>query len=102
MVYQQKMEADVFEVNKDGDCTIFKGDICGPIAQTMNELMFQLVVSKWRNAFDGLKETKDYKFLSAAGSFMKTMVIFNSKFVILLLLAQQIYGGCINEHFFAC
>lgn len=71
---KQKMEADVFEVNKDGDCTIFKGDVCGPIAQTMNELMFQLVVSKWRNAFDGLKETKDYKFLSAAGSLMKTMI----------------------------
>lgn len=41
----------------------------------MNESMFQLVISKWRYAFDGLKETHDYKFLSAAGSLLKIMVI---------------------------
>lgn len=41
----------------------------------MNESMFQLVISKWRSAFDALKETHDYKFLSAAGSLMKNMVI---------------------------
>lgn len=50
------------------------GDICGPIAATLNDLMFQLVIVKWRNAFEGLKETHDYKFVSAAGSLMKIMV----------------------------
>lgn len=57
------------------DNTLFGGDICGPIAATMNESMFQLVILKWRNAFEGLKETHDYKFVSAAGSLMKIMVI---------------------------
>lgn len=60
--------------NEYADSTFFKGDICGPIAATMNEAMFLLVVLKWRNAFDGLKETNDYKFLSAAGSLMKNMI----------------------------
>uniref|UniRef100_A0A2N9IHE7 Reverse transcriptase zinc-binding domain-containing protein n=1 Tax=Fagus sylvatica TaxID=28930 RepID=A0A2N9IHE7_FAGSY len=60
--------------DKDADSTIFRGDICGPIAESMNESMFQLVFLKWRNAFDGLKETNDYKFLSAAGSLMKNMI----------------------------
>lgn len=60
-------------VTRDGS-TLFKGNICGPIAETLNESMFQLVVSKWRNAFDGLKMTNDYKFLSAAGSLMKTLI----------------------------
>ncbi|KAF5467568.1 hypothetical protein F2P56_017379 [Juglans regia] len=40
----------------------------------MNEPMFQLVILKWRSAFEGLKETNNYKFLSAAGSLMKTMI----------------------------
>ncbi|XP_065868889.1 uncharacterized protein [Euphorbia lathyris] len=60
------------------DCdehTLFKGDVCGPIAASMNESMFLLVISRWRSAFDGLKETKDYKFLSAASSIMKTMIL---------------------------
>ncbi|XP_057950492.1 uncharacterized protein LOC131145435 isoform X2 [Malania oleifera] len=56
------------------DSTLFKGDICGPIAASMNESMFLLVTSKWRSAFDGLKETNNYKFLSAAGSLMKIMI----------------------------
>lgn len=46
-----------------------------PIAATMNEAMLLLVVFKWRNAFDGLKKTNDYKFLSAAGPLMKNMVL---------------------------
>lgn len=57
------------------DSTFFKGNICGPIAASMNESMFILVISKWRYAFEGLKETNDYKFLSAAGSLVKIMVI---------------------------
>ena len=65
-------------VNEYADSTFFKGDMCGPIAATMNEAMFLLVVLKWRNAFDGLKETNDYKFLSAAGSLMTNMVTFTS------------------------
>ncbi|KAL6533264.1 hypothetical protein OROMI_027376 [Orobanche minor] len=56
------------------DNTLFKGNICGPIAETMNESMFLMVVSKWRFAFEGLKQTNDYKFLSAAGSLVKTMI----------------------------
>ncbi|KFK26897.1 hypothetical protein AALP_AA8G307700 [Arabis alpina] len=51
-----------------------KSDICAPIAATINDRMFMLVISKWRCAFDGLKETKDFKFLSAAGSLLKTML----------------------------
>ncbi|XP_073109120.1 uncharacterized protein [Elaeis guineensis] len=52
----------------------FHGNLCGPIAATMNEAMFLLVMSKWREAFEGLKETSDYKSLSAAGSLMKNMI----------------------------
>ncbi|KAJ0267230.1 Timeless family protein [Hirschfeldia incana] len=51
-----------------------KSDICAPIAATINDRMFSLVISKWRSAFDGLKETKDFKFLSAAGSLVKIML----------------------------
>ncbi|RAL51437.1 hypothetical protein DM860_010939 [Cuscuta australis] len=62
-------------VNCHSDDTLFPGSICGPIAETLNESMFQLVNHKWRYAFDTLKETNDCKFLSAAGSFMKTMLL---------------------------
>uniref|UniRef100_A0A0E0KZR4 Timeless N-terminal domain-containing protein n=1 Tax=Oryza punctata TaxID=4537 RepID=A0A0E0KZR4_ORYPU len=51
----------------------FHGDICGPVAATLNESMFNLVISRWRETYDGLKETHDYKTLSAAGSLMKNM-----------------------------
>lgn len=57
------------------DDTLFKGSICGPIAETLTESMFVMVISKWRYAFEGLKQTNDYKFLSAAGSLAKVMVI---------------------------
>ncbi|KAI4348017.1 hypothetical protein L6164_008780 [Bauhinia variegata] len=60
--------------DKDADSTDFSGQICGPIAASMNDSMFQLVISKWRYAFDGIKETNDYKFLSAAGSLLKNMI----------------------------
>ncbi|PPS09350.1 hypothetical protein GOBAR_AA11268 [Gossypium barbadense] len=56
------------------DDSFFQGDACGPIAASLNESMFQLVISRWRNAFEGLKETNDYKFLSAASSLLKNMV----------------------------
>ncbi|XP_017215066.1 uncharacterized protein LOC108193014 isoform X2 [Daucus carota subsp. sativus] len=56
------------------DSTLFQGSICGPIAETMNESMFLLVTSKWRYAFDALKETNEYNFLSAAGSLMRIMI----------------------------
>lgn len=39
--------------------------------------MVLLLISKWRFAFDGLKETNDYKLLSAAGSLLKIMVNFH-------------------------
>lgn len=70
----KEAESDESLTKKDADITLFNGDICGPIAASMNESMFLLVMSKWRNAFEGLKETNDYKFLSAAGSLMKTML----------------------------
>ncbi|KAL5999068.1 hypothetical protein ACLOJK_010018 [Asimina triloba] len=60
-------------VNKSTDSRIFCGDVCGPIAATMNEAMFALAISKWRDAFVNLKETNSYKFLSAIGSLMKGM-----------------------------
>ncbi|KAF3772833.1 hypothetical protein EJ110_NYTH56841 [Nymphaea thermarum] len=53
---------------------LFHGAVCGPIAETMNEAMFTLVLSKWHYAFDSLKETHDYKFLSSSGSLMKEMM----------------------------
>ncbi|KAI5561937.1 hypothetical protein BDE02_15G020400 [Populus trichocarpa] len=56
------------------DNTSFKGGICGPIAASMNESMFLLVISRWKNAFEGLKVTHDYKFLSAAGALMRIMI----------------------------
>ncbi|OMO53292.1 Timeless protein [Corchorus capsularis] len=60
--------------DKYADSTFFNGDICGPIAASMNESMFQLVFSRWCDAFEGLKQTNDYKFLSAASSLMKNMI----------------------------
>ncbi|CAA0824662.1 timeless family protein [Striga hermonthica] len=56
------------------ETTIFNGSICGPIAETLNEPMFLLVISKWRFAFESLRQTNDYKFLSVAGSLVKTMI----------------------------
>ncbi|XP_078151328.1 timeless family protein isoform X2 [Carex rostrata] len=56
------------------DSAHFKGDICGPVAETINEEMFNLVICRWRETFEGLKQTNDYKTLSAAGSLMKNMI----------------------------
>nr|KYP74825.1 Protein timeless isogeny [Cajanus cajan] len=71
-----KEGGDTFETfgDKDADTSDFSGQICGPIAASLNESMFQLVISKWRHAYDGLKETNDYGFLSAAGSLLKNMI----------------------------
>ncbi|XP_042002147.1 protein timeless homolog isoform X1 [Salvia splendens] len=60
--------------NSLDDDALFKGSICGPIAETLTESMFLLVISKWRYAFEALKQTNDYKFLSAAGSLAKVMI----------------------------
>ncbi|KAA8539990.1 hypothetical protein F0562_026682 [Nyssa sinensis] len=75
-ISKPSMEADTFDASVDhhADSTLFKGNICGPLAASMNESMFQLVYLKWRNAFDSLKETNDHKFLSTAGSLMKIMI----------------------------
>ncbi|XP_044504324.1 protein timeless homolog isoform X2 [Mangifera indica] len=70
-VGRDTFEASATECSKS---TMFRDNICGPIASSMDESMFQLVISRWRNAFDALKETKNYKFLSAAGSLMKSMI----------------------------
>ncbi|KAE8722683.1 Timeless family protein [Hibiscus syriacus] len=66
---------------KCADSTFFQGDICGPIAASMNESMFQLVISRWQIAFEGLKETNDYKFLSAASSLLKNMPLCRSPYL---------------------
>lgn len=52
----------------------FRGDICGPVAATLSEDMFKIVISRWRETYEDLKQTKDYKTLSAAGSLMKNMI----------------------------
>uniref|UniRef100_A0A452ZYN5 Timeless N-terminal domain-containing protein n=1 Tax=Aegilops tauschii subsp. strangulata TaxID=200361 RepID=A0A452ZYN5_AEGTS len=52
----------------------FCDDICGPVAATLNEDMFNIVLSRWREAYEDLKHSKDYKTLSAAGSLMKNMI----------------------------
>ena len=61
-------------IDQNADKTLFGGTMCGPIAESLNESMFLVLISKWRFAFDGLKETNDYKMLSAAGSLLKIMV----------------------------
>ncbi|XP_024642189.1 protein timeless homolog isoform X2 [Medicago truncatula] len=68
-----KEERHAFDDN-DADASDYSGKICGPIEASLNESMFQLVISKWRQAYDGLKETNDYMFLSAAGSLLKNMI----------------------------
>ncbi|KAL6610758.1 hypothetical protein ACP70R_040727 [Stipagrostis hirtigluma subsp. patula] len=60
--------------NGHDDNLPFHGDICGPVAATLNEDMFNIVISRWRETYDSLKETNDYKTLSAAGSLMKNMI----------------------------
>ena len=76
LFFQPNMEKDNSQAFSDeyADNTSFKGGICGPIAASMNESMFLLVISRWKNAFEGLKVTHDYKFLSAAGALMRIMV----------------------------
>ncbi|KAG7612788.1 Timeless C-terminal [Arabidopsis suecica] len=67
-------ETSELTTNQKAGVNFSKSDICAPIAATINDRMFLLVISKWRCAFDGLKETKDFKFLSAASSLVKTML----------------------------
>ncbi|KAM3412913.1 hypothetical protein ACQJBY_004216 [Aegilops geniculata] len=64
------------EISPGNECDDlpFRGDICGPVAATLNEDMFNIVLSRWREAYEDLKHTKDYKTLSAAGSLMKNMI----------------------------
>lgn len=63
--------------NLCGDKTTFHGEVCGPVAATMNEAMLNFVISKWLETFDGLKQTNDYKSLSTIGSLFKSMVSFS-------------------------
>ncbi|TMW93204.1 hypothetical protein EJD97_012027 [Solanum chilense] len=55
--------------------TLFRGCICGPIAESLNISMFQLVLSRWCFSLETLKETNDCKFLYVAGSLIKTMLL---------------------------
>lgn len=76
LICQKAGEAEPLSeaLHSQEDHANFKGDICGPVAETINEEMFNLVINRWRETFDGLKQTNDYKSLSAAGSLMKNMV----------------------------
>ncbi|KAG0488837.1 hypothetical protein HPP92_007648 [Vanilla planifolia] len=56
------------------ECVSLNHDLCGPIASTMNEAMYALVISKWREVFEGVKMTNEYKFLNAAASLLKSMI----------------------------
>lgn len=60
--------------NQPTDSMLFAGSLCGPLSESLNESMFILVISRWRLAFDSLKETNDTPFLSAAGSLLKIMI----------------------------
>uniref|UniRef100_A0ACD5T745 Uncharacterized protein n=1 Tax=Avena sativa TaxID=4498 RepID=A0ACD5T745_AVESA len=60
--------------NGSEDNLPFRGDICGPVAATLSEDMFNIVISRWRETYEDLKQLKDYKTLSAAGSLMKNMI----------------------------
>ncbi|XP_051138168.1 uncharacterized protein LOC127256292 [Andrographis paniculata] len=62
------------ELTTSNNDNTLRGSMCGPIAETLNEAMFQMVIAKWRSAFEGIKQTNDYKFLSAAGSLLKIMI----------------------------
>nr|CAB3464414.1 unnamed protein product [Digitaria exilis] len=66
--------SEVSPSNGHDDNQPFHGDICGPVGSTLNEDMFNIVISRWRETNESLKETNDYKTLSAAGSLMKTMI----------------------------
>ncbi|KAK4362997.1 hypothetical protein RND71_018238 [Anisodus tanguticus] len=55
--------------------TLFRGCMCGPIAESLNISMFQLVLLRWRYSLETLKETNDRKFLYVAGSLMRTMLL---------------------------
>lgn len=70
----ENMEQDSSINSQSVDYLSLHQDLCGPIAATMNEAMYSLVISKWREASDGVKITNDYKFLTATGSLMKSMV----------------------------
>jgi timeless len=47
---------------------------CGEIAATMDEEMFNMVVSRWREYADTIKEGKEFSALAAAGALLKDMV----------------------------
>ncbi|TKY51371.1 timeless-like protein [Spatholobus suberectus] len=79
--------------DKDADTSDFSGQICGPIAASLNESMFQLVISKWRHAYDGLKETNDFQFLSAAGSLLKNMEPQTARILLYKLFYDQTEEG---------
>lgn len=66
--------AEVNKGNADVHDTVFQGLICAPIASTMNEPTFNIVISKWHNAFEALKETHDLKSLTTAGALIKEMI----------------------------
>jgi timeless len=61
-------------LDSDTSC-VFQGKLCGPVASTMDEDMFAMVVSRWHMYAEGAKETKDWKSLTVTGSLFKEMVL---------------------------
>lgn len=47
---------------------------CGEIAATMDEEMFNMVVARWREYAETIKEGKEFTALAAAGALLKDMV----------------------------
>lgn len=72
---QPNEEVDAQESMDSRAGTLFRGCVCGPIAESLNVSMFQLVLLRWRYSLETLKETNDRKFLYVAGSLMKTMLL---------------------------
>lgn len=53
---------------------LFQGQLCGPIASTMDEHMFRMVVLRWQEFSESAKEKNDWIPLSVTGTLFKEMV----------------------------
>ncbi|KAI5080095.1 hypothetical protein GOP47_0005574 [Adiantum capillus-veneris] len=54
--------------------SLFQGQFCGPVASTMAQDMFVMVVSRWHTYSEAAKEANDWASLSIASSLFKEMV----------------------------
>ncbi|KAH7442845.1 hypothetical protein KP509_02G004400 [Ceratopteris richardii] len=63
----------IASLDEDKDC-LFQGLLCGPIASTMDQDMFTMVVLQWHKFADLAKETNDWDSLSTTSSLFKEMI----------------------------